>query len=73
MVRAILQLLDTYGGYGVLLFNDEEVVLQKLKGGVVVNSEWDELEELPELRELVKTRELRPLPQPLPGPQTGES
>jgi hypothetical protein len=73
MIRATLLLLHKYQGKGVLLFNYEEVVLQKLNGGVVVNNEWEELAELPELRELVKTRELRPLPQPLLEPQTGES
>ena len=66
-------MLDTYPGSGVVLLNDSYVILQRLNGGVVVDSEWEELEELPELRELVKTRELRPLPQPLLEPRTGES
>lgn len=42
MLRAVLRFIDTYAAPGVLLFNDEEIVLQKSDGlPVLVNSEWE--------------------------------
>jgi hypothetical protein len=64
-VRAVLQFFDTYPGEGVLLFNGEEVVLQRLHGSVVVDSKWEELADIPELATLVAALEVAPLPQPL--------
>jgi len=65
MVRAVLSLFDAYPGDGVLLFNGEEVVLQKLSGQVSLNSDWEEWADIPELRPLGEGRDIRPLPQPL--------
>jgi hypothetical protein len=65
MVRTVLQFFDRYPGEGVLLFNGEQVVLQRLNGGVVVDSKWEELADIPELAALVAGLEVAPLPQPL--------
>jgi hypothetical protein len=65
MMRAVLSFFDTYPGDGVLLFNGEEVVLQKLTGQVSVNSDWEDRTELAGLRMLRAGRDFRPLPQPL--------
>ncbi|ROT34234.1 hypothetical protein EF879_05220 [Micromonospora sp. HM5-17] len=65
MMRAVLSFFDTYPGDGVLLFNGEEVVLQKLTGQVSVNSDWEDWTELAGLRMLRAGRDFRPLPQPL--------
>lgn len=65
MVRAVLQVFDRYDGAGVLLFNGEEVVLQRLNGGVVVDSKWEDLADIPELAALVAALQVTPLPQPL--------
>lgn len=65
MVRTVLQFFDRYPSEGVLLFNGEQVVLQRLNGGVVVDSKWEELADIPELAALVAGLEVAPLPQPL--------
>lgn len=65
MTDAVLQFLDRYAGSGVLLFNGEEVVLQKLDGPVSLNSDWEEWSESEELSALIGEREFRSLPQPL--------
>jgi hypothetical protein len=65
MVRTVLQVFARYDGAGVLLFNGEEVVLQRLNGGVVVDSKWEDLADIPELAALVSGLEVAPLPQPL--------
>jgi hypothetical protein len=65
MVRTVLQLFDRYPSEGVLLFNGEQVVLQRLNGRVVVDSKWEELADIPELAALVAALEVAPLPQPL--------
>lgn len=64
-MRAVLQVFDRYDGAGVLLFNGEEVVLQRLNGGVVVDSKWEDLADIPELAALVAALQVTPLPQPL--------
>jgi hypothetical protein len=65
MVRTVLQFFDRYPSEGVLLFNGEQVVLQRLDGGAVVDSKWEELADIRELAALVAGLEVAPLPQPL--------
>jgi hypothetical protein len=65
MVRAVLALFDAYPGRGVLLFNGERVVLQRLSDGVEFDAEWEDWAELDEVRPLLAAHQQRKLPQPL--------
>lgn len=65
MAAAVLEFLDRYAGFGVLLFNGEEVVLQKLDGRLALNSDWEDWSASPEMNALIGEREFRALPQPL--------
>jgi hypothetical protein len=65
MVEAVLAFFDVYPGRGVLLFNGEEVVLQRLGDGVEFNSEWEDWSEVNEVAPLVARHSLHKLAQPL--------
>jgi hypothetical protein len=65
MVQAVLRFLDRYPGSGVLLFNGEEVVLQRLDDTVELSSDWEEWTDVSQLSHLIGRYDRRPLPQPL--------
>ena len=65
MSSATIGFFRQYQADGVLLFNGEEVVVQRLHGEVALNSEWEEWAELDELRPAVAAYSFRALPQPL--------
>ena len=65
MVEAVLAYFDAYPGRGVLLFNGEEAILQRLDGGIEFGSDWEDWLELPEVAPLVARHSLRRLGQPL--------
>jgi hypothetical protein len=65
MAIAILALFDAYGEPGVLLYNGEEVILQKLDGGVVFNEDWEEWFEIDDLAPVLAAHARQRLPQPL--------
>jgi hypothetical protein len=65
MVGAVLGILDGYPGRGVLLFNGEEVTLQRLANGVVFNEDWEDWEDYDEVSPLITERTVGPVAQPL--------
>ncbi|MFC7533850.1 SitI3 family protein [Actinoplanes sp. GCM10030250] len=65
MVGAVLAHFDQYRSHGVLLFNGEEIVLQRLTDEVVFNSDWEDWSELDEVAPLLVGHALRSLPQRL--------
>lgn len=65
MYRSVLVFFYHYPADGVLLFNGERVVLQKLHGTIVIDSEWDDWADVPELPQMVQGLDSRVLPQPL--------
>ncbi len=65
MVGAVLAYFDRYAGRGVLLFNGEEVIIQRLDHEVVFNSDWDDWTDVDEVRPLLSGHAVRPLLQPL--------
>jgi hypothetical protein len=65
MITSVARFLETYPGAGVLLFNHEEVVLQRLDAGIVLNSDWEGWADLPGLDGLTRRLPSRALPQPL--------
>jgi hypothetical protein len=65
MVEAVLAFFDAYPGRGVLLFNGEEAILQRLGDGIEFGSDWDDWLELPEVTPIVARHSLRRLGQPL--------
>jgi hypothetical protein len=64
MVRAALRLFQDYQADGVLLFNGEQVVAQRLRAEVALNGEWEDFAEIEELRQAVAGYPLRTLAQP---------
>jgi hypothetical protein len=64
MVAAVLSFFAEHPGRGVLLFNGEEVVIQRLSDKVEINSEW-EWGELAALDRIRAEHVWHPLPQPL--------
>jgi hypothetical protein len=64
MVRAVLAFLGRYPGSGVLLFNGERVVLQKLDGPVELDSGWEDWS-LDGMAKVIAGLPQHPLPQPL--------
>src|SRR5262249_46458937 len=65
MIASVVQFLETYPDSGVLLFNHEEVILQRLDAEIVLNSDWDGWADLPGLGRLTGRVQWRVLPQPL--------
>jgi hypothetical protein len=65
MVRAVLTCFDRLPGPGVLLYNGEEVTLQRLGGDVEFNSDWEVWSEIPDVAGIVARHVARPLAQPL--------
>jgi len=63
MIRTVLAFFDRYPGSGVLLFNGERVVLQKLDGDVELDSDWEDFS-LDGMAEVIAGLSQRPLPQP---------
>jgi len=65
MVRAVLALFGEYRADGVLLFNGEEVVVQRLNGEVSLNGDWEDFAEIEDLKRIATMYPLRTVPQPL--------
>ncbi|GAA1817489.1 hypothetical protein HC028_21095 [Planosporangium flavigriseum] len=65
MIEAVLRFFDRYPGDGVLLFNGEEVVLQRLAGDLALDRDWEDWTDVPGMSEVIAGREQRLLPQPL--------
>ena len=65
MAIAVLAVFDAYAKPGVLLFNGEEAILQRLDDGVVFDAEWEEWAEIPDVGALMAAHSKRRLPQPL--------
>lgn len=65
MARALVGFLDEHPGAGVLLFNGEEVVLQKLGDVVAFSSDWEDGATISGMAAVVAGRTVRELPQPL--------
>jgi hypothetical protein len=64
MVSTTLTFLNRYSSSGVLLFNGERVVLQKLNGQVELDRDWEEDWTLPGMDTVIAGLSQRPLPQP---------
>jgi hypothetical protein len=65
MVVAVLSVFDRFAQPGVLLFNGEQAVLQKLDGGVVFDEDWEDWSEVDEVTPFVAAHTRRRLAQPL--------
>jgi hypothetical protein len=65
MVGAVLGFLDMHPGRGVLLFNGEEVTLQRLDDDVVFSSDWEDWTESDRIQALMMDRAVGVLAQPL--------
>ncbi|AVT36545.1 hypothetical protein C6W10_08720 [Plantactinospora sp. BB1] len=65
MIRVVLAFFNDYPAYGVLLFNNERVILQRVDGPVVIDSSWEDWAEVPGMQHLVAGLERRHLAQPL--------
>jgi hypothetical protein len=65
MVGAVLAFFHRYAGRGVLLFNGEVAILQRLTGEIVFDREWEDWFENDEVTPLLDGYPIRPLPQPL--------
>ncbi len=65
MVSTVLALWHKFGGSGVLLFNGEEITLQRIHDKVEVDAGWrDEWAQMPEAAPVVASLPSRALPQP---------
>jgi hypothetical protein len=65
MYRTVIEFFERFPGRGVLLYNGEEVTIQKLDNGIEINSDWEEWTDNPGLQPLINGYPYRPLPQPL--------
>jgi hypothetical protein len=65
MVAAVLAVFDAAPGRGVLLYNGEHNVLQRLDNGVEFNSGWTDWSEIAEVAAFLERYPSRPLDQPL--------
>jgi hypothetical protein len=65
MVGAVLAFFDRYAVHGVLLFNGEVVVIQRLTDRVVVADDWAEWLDGDEVATILASQSVHPLPQPL--------
>ncbi|MEV6302200.1 SitI3 family protein [Actinoplanes sp. NPDC051861] len=65
MIRSVLAFFDRFGGHGALLFNGEEVTIQRLTNEIIFNSDWDDWTGVDALTSLIAPHSSRPLPQPL--------
>ena len=66
MVSTVLAYFHTFGGSGALLFNFEEITLQRLDDEIEIDRDWrDEWLQLPEAASVVAPFPARALPQPL--------
>jgi hypothetical protein len=65
MAEAVVAFLEAFPGRGVLLFNGEEVILQRLDDGIEFGADWEDWAELPGVRPLVARHAVRALAQPL--------
>ncbi|MFB9239345.1 SitI3 family protein [Plantactinospora siamensis] len=65
MYRTVLEFFERFSGRGVLLFNGEEVTIQKLGEEIEINSGWEEWTDNEALQSLINGYAFRPLPQPL--------
>lgn len=64
VLRAVMVLLDHFSGDAVLLFNGEDVVLQRLNSSLVINNYWSQWSTA-QLAEIDQPYELRTLISPL--------
>src|SRR6266511_4117402 len=65
MLRAVLSYFDKYSGRGVLLYNGEEVTLQRLDGDVEFSIDWEDWTDVEGAAPLVAGHAVRRLNQPL--------
>jgi hypothetical protein len=65
MVVAVLAILDASPGRGVLLFNGDRAILQRLDDDVEFDSDWDDWSEVSDVAPLVARHVVRLLNQPL--------
>ena len=65
MVRAVLAFFERFECCGVLLFNGEVAVVQRLSGGTVITDDWREWLDGDEVAALVAAHQVGRLPQPL--------
>ncbi len=65
MYRAVIEFFERFPGRGVLLYNGEEVTVQKLNEGIEINRDWEEWTENDSLQALINGYTFRTLPQPL--------
>ncbi|MEV6344753.1 SitI3 family protein [Actinoplanes sp. NPDC051851] len=64
-IRSVLAFFDHYPSDGALLFNDSRVILQRVHGAVVIDRDWEDWTDIPDMREIINGLEARVLPQPL--------
>ncbi|HYO73800.1 MAG TPA: SitI3 family protein [Archangium sp.] len=65
MLRSTMLLLEQAGKDGVLLFNGENIILQRTAGTLVLNEDWTWTDETRLEEEITLPHERRPLPSPL--------
>ena len=65
MVGAVLAFFDRYAGRGVLLFNGEVVIIERLTDEIIFDEEWDDWFENDEVTPLLRGFAVRPLAQRL--------
>ncbi|BFU46752.1 SitI3 family protein [Krasilnikovia sp. MM14-A1004] len=65
MAEAVLATLDAFPGRGVLLFNGEQAILQRLGDGIEFDAEWEDWTDIDEARPMVARHVVRRLAQPL--------
>jgi hypothetical protein len=65
MLQSTLLLLEQAGKDGVLLFNGENIVLQRMGGKLLLNEDWSWTDESRLEEEITLPYERRPLPSPL--------
>jgi hypothetical protein len=65
MLCAVLSYFNKYPGRGVLLYNGEEVTLQRLDGDIEFSIDWEDWTDVQEVASLVASHAVRRLNQPL--------
>ncbi|MDG4791604.1 SitI3 family protein [Micromonospora sp. WMMD1102] len=65
MIRVVLAFFNDYPAYGLLLYNGERIILQRVQGPGGIDSDWEDWAEMSGMRQLVAGLESRRLPQPL--------
>jgi hypothetical protein len=65
MVATVMAIFDSHPGRGVLLFNGDRVVLERLDEGITFDGDWEDSSEITDVASLAAGHVVRRVDQPL--------